>query len=170
MRPAASRASEAGHLEERRRGIPPSAALGTSQTARSVGYLLEIRTSVAVNSASDIDDDDPPVLGRIGISGISWIGRPLSHYLQPCRGHSDLFYQIVFDGLRPPAGQDGIDLNATGGVRMSFDQEGLLIGELVVESVPQVAQGLRRFGRKLSRRELELYSIKGDRGTRLSAC
>jgi hypothetical protein len=48
---------------------------------------------------------------------------------------------------------------------MSFDQESLLIGKFMVEGVTQVAQCCRRFGRKLSRSEVELDSVKRNGGT-----
>jgi len=69
---------------------------------------------------------------------VSRLGRPFAGGLQSQWRHSDLLDQIVFDGLRAAARQSGIDLRVPRRVAMSLDQEGPLIGELMVEGVRRV--------------------------------
>jgi hypothetical protein len=59
--------------------------------ARSrVLMLLEIGISTVFHSASDVDHDDAPVLGGIGVGWIGRIGRPFADGLQSRRQHTDL--------------------------------------------------------------------------------
>jgi len=79
--PAANEITGKPHWAEAELGEQLYAGGKSRREDQMTGRRFKIRIGAVASSASDIDDDDPPVLGCVRISGIGRIGRPFPHNL-----------------------------------------------------------------------------------------
>src|SRR5262245_36747759 len=83
-------------------------------------------------SASRINDDDAAVFSRIRVLWIGRLGESLADRLQPIGRHAALANQIALDCVRSALRQLLVVGTRSFPVHVTFDQEGLLIGKLMV--------------------------------------
>ena len=133
----------------------------TSRFVEHRHYLMRPRLSARIRGlAPEINDDNATVLGPIPVFWICRFRRALSDGLEPGGRHPHLLYEVVFDCFRTAIRQHGVVFVPARPVRVSFDQEELLILELVVERIPEIAQRLNRLRFEPGRGKFELYGVK----------
>jgi hypothetical protein len=133
----------------------------TSRFVEHRHFLVRVRLSARIRGlAPEIDDDNATVLGAVRVFWICRFRKAPSDGLEPGGRHPHLPYEVVFDRFCTAIRQHGVVFAAARPVRVSFDQEELLILELVVERIPEIAQRLNRLRFEPGRGKFELYGFK----------
>src|SRR5712671_5665502 len=102
--------------------------------ALSLGRSRWVIRRIALNLSlsSDVDYHDAPVLRGVRVLRNDRVQRTSSYGLQPVGRHTHLPHQIVLHRLGPTIRQRSIVRSAADRVGVAFDQEEVLVLELLV--------------------------------------